>query len=108
MSAWGLGEACPKPAKGASRKARHAARLKAGKQMRDEVWRRVRDAHGDAYCEDCGAGPLLRTTDVLHPRAGHVAHARGRRVAPEDRFNPDEARLACRDCHMKEHSMRFR
>ena len=96
------GVPCPKPQKGSSRRARTTARLKAGKVMRDAVW-----ARSGGLCEVCGAGPLLRTLDALDPRAGHVAHLRGRRVAPADRFNPDACRLLCRDHHLIEHGQRF-
>lgn len=97
-----------KPAKGAARKARKKQRTAADRAFRDAVWLRAEDAEGEAYCEVCGAGPLLRTLEVMHPRAGHVAHARGRRVAPDDRFNPDKALLKCRDCHLgTDHHMRF-
>lgn len=102
------GVACPKPAKGSSRRTRMTLRLKLGKQMRDAVWlRELERGGGEAFCQDCGAGPLLRTTNVLDPRAGHVAHDRGRRVAPEDRFNPERCRLLDRNCHLASHSMRF-
>jgi 5-methylcytosine-specific restriction endonuclease McrA len=99
----GYGVAAPKPVKGQSRRTRKTQRDKLGKQMRDAVWLRT-----GGICEVCGAGPLDRTTDVLSPRAGHVAHLRGRRVAPADRFNPDKCELRCRDCHLGlQHSMRF-
>jgi len=98
----GYGVAVPKPAKGSSRRKRLTLRLKLGKAFRDAVWLRA-----GGYCERCGRGPLKRTLDVLDPQAGHVAHLRGRNVAPADRFNPDAAQLACRDCHLREHSQRF-
>ncbi len=104
----GYGEAAPKPVKGASIRARRSQRAGRGKKFRDDVWMRETNTDGDAYCEECSRGPLLRTTDVLHPQAGHVAHDRGRRVAPADRFNPDKAKLKCRDCHLGGvHGMRF-
>ena len=97
------GIACPKPEKGSSRRKRLTLRLKLGKQMRDAVWLRA-----NGCCEVCGKGPLFRGPDILHPRAGHVAHNSGRRVAPADKFNPDAAKLKCRDCHLGgDHSMRF-
>ena len=99
----GYGQAAPKPEKGSSRRKRSTLRLKLGKQMRDAVWLRA-----GSCCERCGRGPLSRTTDVLHPNAGHAAHARGRNVAPADKFNPDAVSLLCRDCHLGgDHSMRF-
>lgn len=103
------GVACPRPAKGSSRRTRHTEREKRGKALRDAVWlRALAKGDGQAFCEDCGGGPLLRTLDVLLRQAGHVAHNRGRRVAPADRFNPDKAKLKCRDCHLGNgHSMRF-
>ena len=103
LMAIGYGVAAPKPARGSSRRTRITVRLKAGKAMRDAVWLRE-----GGICEGCGAGPLLRTLDILNPRAGHVAHERGRRVAPADRFNPDKSHLKCRDCHLGgDHAMRF-
>ena len=98
----GYGEPAPKPAKGSNRRSRRSTRNALAKKMRDQVW-----ARAGGLCEECGAGPLLRTLDALDPRAGHVAHLRGRRVAPADRFNPDAAKLKCRTCHLLEHSQRF-
>jgi hypothetical protein len=105
--AWGYGQPVPKPQRGMARVARKLRRQRDEKKFRDLVWDRCRDAFGDAYCEACGMGPLFRTTNVLHPRAGHVAHHRGRRVAPADRCNPDAASLLCRNCHLLDHGMRF-
>ncbi len=99
----GYGEPAPKPAKGSNRRSRRSTRNALAKKMRDQVWSRA-----GGLCEECGAGPLLRTLDVLHSKAGHVAHDRGRRVAPADRFNPDAAKLKCRTCHLQgDHGMRF-
>lgn len=106
----GYGVAAPKPEKGSSRKRRLTLRRKLGEDMRDAVWLRALDkGNGYAFCERCGLGPLLRGPSyILHPCGGHVAHDRGRRVAPEDRFNPEAALLKCRDCHLGgDHSMRF-
>ncbi len=101
--AWGYGVEMPKPAKGSNRRSRRAHRNAFARAMRQSVWDRAQ-----GLCEECGVGPLLRTLDALDPRAGHVAHLRGRNVAPEDRFNPDKARLLCRDCHLGgDHGMRF-
>ena len=106
--AWGFGVAVPKPVKGQARKARQRTKRQQGEDFRDRVWNRATDAYGDAYCEQCGAGPLLRGADPLHPAAGHVAHNRGRNVAPEDKYNPDAALLKCRKCHLLgDHGMRF-
>lgn len=106
--AWGYGMAAPKPEKGSSRKRRQSLRRTLDEAFRNDVWlRELAKGDGEAYCQRCGRGPLQRTRDVLARWAGHVAHLRGRRVAPEDRFNPDKAELCCRDCHMREHSMRF-
>ena len=99
----GYGQAAPKPEKGSSRRKRLTLRLKLGKAFRDAVWLR-----SGGLCERCGRGPLQRTTNVLDANAGHVAHNRGRNVAPHDKFNPDAARLLCRTCHLGgDHSMRF-
>lgn len=99
--AWGYGQPVPKPVKGTARRTRTTARLSRERAFRNAVWLRA-----GGRCERCGVD-VIRTLDVLHPRAGHVAHHRGRRVAPADRCNPDAASLLCRDCHMAEHSMRF-
>ena len=99
-----------KPTKGADRQQRKRDCDKRGKAFRDAVWARVRalSPDGYAYCERCQRGPLIRTLDVLSPLAGHVAHQRGRRVAPADRFNPEKATLLCRECHLGgDHGMRF-
>ncbi len=98
----GYGEPAPKPAKGSNRRSRRSTRNALAKKMRDAVWSRA-----GGLCEECGKGPLLRTLDALDPRAGHVAHLRGRRVAPADRFNPDACRLLCVRDHLKEHGQRF-
>ena len=95
------GVACPKPAKGSSRRTRLTLRLKLGKAMRDAVWLRA-----GGRCEVCGRA-VIRTLDVLREDAGHVAHNRGRRVAPADKYNPDAATLQCSRCHLASHSMRF-
>ena len=52
------------------------------------VW--VRDG---GKCRHCGRG-VTRTLTV-GPRQGQVHHRHGRRVRPEDRFNPDMAVLLC-------------
>lgn len=98
----GYGVAVPKPGKGESRQKRRALRRKLWDACKNAVWLR-----SGGCCEDCGAGPLLRGEDALHPRCGHIAHERGRRVAPADRFNPDACKLKCRDCHLAEHNQRF-
>lgn len=98
----GYGENCPKPVKGSSRKARKTARQRDERAFRDAVW-----ARSYLHCEHCGRGPLTRTTNVLDRWAGHVAHNRGRNVAPEDKYNPDAATLQCSRCHLASHSMRF-
>ncbi len=98
----GYGEAVPKPAKGSNRRSRSSTRNALAKKMRDIVWERA-----GGFCEQCGKGPLLRTLDALDPRAGHVAHDKGRRVAPADRFNPDACKLLCRDDHLRQHHQRF-
>lgn len=100
----GYGTACPKPAKGTARRTRKTARLAAERKFRDAVWLRA-----GGVCEVCGAGPLLRgPAFILDPMGGHVAHTRGRRVAPADRCNPDAALLKCRTCHLgRDHGMRF-
>ena len=101
------GVACPKPERGSDRIARRRRREAEATAFRDKVWKRATNADGEPHCEVCGFGRLLRTRDILHPRAGHVAHARGRRVAPEDKYNPDAATLQCSRCHLASHSMRF-
>ena len=107
----GYGEACPKPERGEDRITRRRAREAQAQRFRQAVWLNAMQPAVDggtyAYCAVCGRGPLLRTRDVLHPLAGHVAHNRGRRVAPADKYNPDAATLQCSRCHLASHSMRF-
>lgn len=92
----------PKPAKGASRQQRRIARMKAGKAFREAVF--VRDG---LICQQCGR-VVRRTLDVLAPDAAHIAHDRGRRVDPENRFNPDYARVTCSRCHLNgDHGFRL-
>lgn len=98
----GYGEPAPKPVRGSNRRSRRSTRNALAKKMRDQVW--IRAA---GMCEECGKGPLLRTLDALDPRAGHVSHDRGRRVAPADRFNPDACKLLCRDHHLILHGQRW-
>lgn len=98
----GYGIPCPKPEKGSSRRTRLTLRLKLGKAMRDAVWLRA-----GSRCEVCGRA-VIRTLDVLREDAGHVAHEKGRRVAPSERFSPEAAKLKCRRCHLEgDHGMRF-
>ena len=99
----------PKPVKGSDRITRRRKREADAKRFRDAVWKRemAKSEDGYAYCQACGVGPLKRTRDVLDRLAGHVAHNRGRRVAPEDKYNPDAATLQCSRCHLASHSMRF-
>ncbi len=96
------GVPCPKPIKGSARRSRRSKRNALATAMRTAVWLRA-----GGFCEECGKGPLLRTLDALDPRAGHVAHNRGRNVAPGDLFNPDACRLLCVMDHLKQHHQRF-
>ena len=108
--AWGHGVAVPKPARGSARRTRKATRLSREKAFRNAVWLREmgKSADGYAYCQRCQTGPLRRNEEPLHPLSGHVAHRRGRNVAPEDKYNPDAADLACSRCHLgQDHGMRF-
>lgn len=97
----GYGVPMPKPARGYDRAARLRSRASQAQRFRDAVWLRA-----GGVCERCGR-VVTRTLDVLRVDAGHVAHNRGRRVAPEDRYNPDAATLQCSRCHLASHSMRF-
>ncbi len=67
-------------------------------KFRDAVW--LRDA---STCRICG---LIcdRKAPIDYDTSGHVHHARGRNVAPEDRTNVDAALLLCRKCHAKAHA----
>ncbi len=103
----GYGEPAPKPIKGSNRRSRRSTRNALAKKFRDIVWARQMTDEG-AFCQRCGAGPLLRTRDFLRRDAGHVAHLRGRNVMPWDIVNPDAAELLCRPCHLGgDHGMRF-
>ena len=100
--AWGIGVPCPKPERGEDRITRRRAREAQAQRFRQTVWLRAAGT-----CEVCGRA-VIRTLDVLREDAGHVAHNRGRRVAPEDKYNPDAALLKCRTCHLLgDHGMRF-
>ena len=106
--AWGYGEPAPKPVKGEDRITRRRAREAQAQRFRQSVWRREieKSADGVPHCEVCGRA-VIRTLDVLREDAGHVAHNRGRRVVPADKYNPDAATLQCSRCHLASHSMRF-
>ena len=98
----GYGVPVPKPERGADRITRRRTREAQAQRFRQAVWLRAA-----SKCEVCGRA-VIRTLDVLREDAGHVAHNRGRRVAPEDKYNPDAALLKCRTCHLLgDHGMRF-
>lgn len=99
--AWGYGEPAPKPERGADRITRRRTREAQAQRFRNAVWLRA-----GGHCEVCGRA-VVRTLDVLREDAGHVAHNRGRRVAPADKYNPDAATLQCSRCHLASHGMRF-
>ena len=91
------GIACPKPEKGSSRRKLLTLRLKLGKAFRDAVW-----ARDDSKCRLCGR--KVTRTLTLCAEQGHVHHIRGRRVAPEDVYNPAKALLVCGLCHHDIHA----
>lgn len=50
-------------------------------------------------CRVCGR-KVIRTLE-LRPERSEVHHLRGRNVAPEDRYNVDQAIQTCAMCHAK-------
>ena len=70
---------------------------KAAAAFRTAVW--TRDA---SRCQQCGR--RCRRTLTLCAEQGHVHHLRGRRVRPEDQYNPDAAVLLCAVCHQQQHT----
>lgn len=108
--AWGYGQPVPKPVKGTARRTRRTTREARERALRNAVWMRemAKSDDGYAYCQRCRKGPLRRNEELLHPLSGHVAHRRGRNVAPADKYNPDACELACSRCHLgQDHHMRF-
>ncbi len=91
------GFAFPKPSKLARVKASDKADRANEKKlaaMRAIVW-----ARDGGICRNCER----RCVRSLTARAnrGEVHHLRGRRVAPQDKFNADTAVLLCLECHLK-------
>lgn len=86
---------CPKPL---SRLEAKAAKDKADEQalerFRQAVW-----ARDKSKCRRCRR-KVIKTL-ALVPERGEVHHRRGRRVAPADRYNVDQAVLLCARCHGK-------
>jgi 5-methylcytosine-specific restriction endonuclease McrA len=62
--------------------------------MRLIVWAREK-----GHCKLCKRKVI--PTLSLVPNRGEVHHKRGRRVAPEDRYNAKKAVLLCAECHGK-------
>ena len=98
LMAIGYGQPCPKP------EPRVKDRVKARKErdgkasaFRAAVW--ARDA---SKCRLCGR-KVTRTLTICAEQ-GHVHHLRGRRVAPEDVYNPAKALLVCGLCHHDIHA----
>lgn len=60
--------------------------------FRNAVW--ARDGSRCRHCDRI----VLRTLENV-PNQGHVHHRRGRRVAPEDRYNVARGLLLCNLCH---------
>ena len=92
----GYGQACPKPS-GQRLQAKDAARKLDERllaKFRAAVWKR-----DEGRCRLCGR--KVKRTLALEPLRGEVHHLRGRRVAPEDRYNVSKALLLCKGCHDK-------
>lgn len=67
------------------------AREAKARAFRKAVWDR-----DECHCRHCGQ----RVGHTIgHAWSGEVHHRHGRRVRPEDRFNPDMAVLLCSLCH---------
>lgn len=76
--------------------ARVRAKARRETEFRNAVW-----ARDDHRCRLCGR--RVRRTLTRCPEQGHVHHLRGRRVAPEDLYNPAAALLVCAVCHQAHH-----
>lgn len=83
----------PEPRVSSKAKAIREDRRKA-LEFRREVWER-----DEGRCRYCTV-TVMKTLSV-HPRRGEVHHLRGRRVAPQDLYNPDKAVLLCMRCHSR-------
>lgn len=90
----------PKPERGSDRKRRRQTRTRAGKAFREAV--RQRDGY---HCRHCGR-PVRKTTDLLADYAAHVHHLIPRNVAPERKYDIDNAILLCGKCHLVAHKQR--
>ena len=66
-------------------------------EAKARAFRRAVWARDGACCCHCGRR-VLKTHQTVS-RRGEVHHRHGRRVRPEDRFNPDMAVLLCSLCH---------
>jgi 5-methylcytosine-specific restriction endonuclease McrA len=62
--------------------------------MRRAVW-----ARDKGQCQKCKR-KVVQTLSLV-PERGEVHHKRGRRVAPEDRYDPKKCVLLCASCHTK-------
>lgn len=72
--------------------------------FREAVW--TRDCGECQACKNWCRWP--NSTAAWPRRIGHVHHLRGRNVAPEDRYNPDQAVLLCAVCHRAVHDGKLR
>jgi 5-methylcytosine-specific restriction endonuclease McrA len=63
-------------------------------KLRADVW-----ARDKGRCVKCQR-KVVHTLSLV-PERGEVHHKRGRRVAPEDRYNAKAAVLLCAECHGK-------
>ena len=89
------GFAFPKPSgKLVDRIAYKKAREEQDRVFRARVW--ARDLGKCRICHHA-----VKRTLGLDPRRGEVHHLRGRRVAPEDRWNVDRAILVCLFDHLR-------
>lgn len=66
-------------------------------EAKDREFRRAVWLRDGGKCRHCGR--KVARTMTLSAEQGHVHHRHGRRVRPEDRFNPDMAVLLCATCH---------
>lgn len=71
--------------------------VKLEREAKDRAFRQAVWARDGWICRACG-GRVNRTPNRFATR-GEVHHRHGRRVRPEDRFNPDMAVLLCSMCH---------
>ena len=70
---------------------------KRAREQRERAFKLAVWLRDGARCRHCGR-KVIHSIDRIAER-GEVHHRRGRNVAPENRYNVDEAVLLCYRCH---------